>query len=189
MVIIDMQLSIDQNVFGTEIIVLQHGDTLLIQIPQFKSQLLVSDMMELPELNQDLLKLLIILFMKLVSGKNRVHSISKLNPVQITLQVTFSSMDQEQELILMMVLEEIVHQQKTYFSILAENLEIMVHLIVGIDNLMSQILIRFLEENNGMRLKTISLLLIITDKKLQIMMTVQLITILIIISWFIVEME
>lgn len=66
-------------------------------------------MMELPELNQDLLKLLIILFMKLVSGKNRVHSISKLNLVQITLQETFSSMDLEQELISTMVLEEIVH--------------------------------------------------------------------------------
>lgn len=91
--------------------------------------------MEERELNQDLLKLQITLYMKLEFGKNRVLSISKLKVAKIILLVIFSSMDQELELISMMDSEETVNLLKIFFLTPAENLVIMGHLTVGIDKL------------------------------------------------------
>lgn len=89
--------------------------------------------MEQQELNLDLPKLLITLFMNLEFGKNQLLHTSKLNHAKTLLREIFSLMDQELELILMTVLEELMKFQKIWFSVLAENLEIMVLSTVGID--------------------------------------------------------
>jgi len=147
---IDMLPLIDPNVFGMEITVSPLGDTLHLTTQLSNKLHQDLDQMELPELNQDFHKSPTILFMKLVSGKNRALSISKLNLAKIISPEISFSMDQELELISMMDLEETQPLLKISFSTLVENLEITVHSIHGIDKPMSPILMYSQEENNMM---------------------------------------